>query len=39
MNTKVAILQHRLLHYRVDGFQRLHDELARHGVELMLVHG
>ena len=39
MNTKVAILQHRLLHYRVDFFQRLHDELARHGVELMLVHG
>ena len=36
---KVAILQHRLLHYRVDLFQRLKNELKGDNVELELFHG
>lgn len=35
----VTILQHRLLHYRVDLFQRLRERLAERNVELRLVHG
>jgi len=36
---KVTILQHRLLHYRVGLFEKLHAECARRGIELHLVHG
>lgn len=39
MRFKVTILQHRLLHYRVDFFQQLREVLAREDVELRLVHG
>ena len=39
MNTKVVILQHRLLHYRVDFFQGLRAALARDDIDLVLVHG
>ncbi|NMG72260.1 glycosyltransferase family 4 protein [Parazoarcus communis] len=36
---KVAIFQHRLLHYRVNFFDRLKTECERRGVSLSLVHG
>jgi glycosyltransferase involved in cell wall biosynthesis len=41
MNTrpKVTILQHRLLHYRIGLFDKIHAECARRGIELHLVHG
>ncbi len=38
-NKKVVILQHRLLHYRVDFFQRLYKLCTDNGIELHLVHG
>ncbi len=39
MRFRVTILQHRLLHYRVDFFQQLREMLALEDVELRLVHG
>ena len=36
---KVAILQHRLLHYRVALFEHLRAKCAECGIELHLVHG
>jgi len=39
VNSVVTILQHRLLHYRVDFFQHLHDILKSKGIDLHLVHG
>ena len=36
---KVAILQHRLLHYRTKLFDRLRVRCQERGIELMLVHG
>lgn len=39
MNQVVTILQHRLLHYRVDFFQQLHELLKVRGIDLQLVHG
>ncbi len=36
---KVAILQHRLLHYRVGLFEQLRQQCANRGIELHLVHG
>ena len=38
-NITVAILQHRLLHYRVELFERLKVRLEQAGVRLVLVHG
>lgn len=35
----VVILQHRLLHYRVNLFDRLRSECSRFGINLILVHG
>lgn len=35
----VCILQHRLLHYRVELFEKLHAELKKNNIELHLVHG
>lgn len=35
----VAILQRRLTHYRVPLFERLHGELEKRGIDLLLVHG
>lgn len=35
----VAILQHRLLHYRLELFRRVKEKLAAAGVQLVLVHG
>ena len=35
----VTILQHRLLHYRVELFEKLHDELLKNNIQLHLVHG
>jgi len=37
--SKVCIVQHRLLHYRIELFERLRAACALVGVELMLVHG
>lgn len=37
--TKVCIVQHRLLHYRTEFFERLRAACAAVGVDLMLVHG
>lgn len=39
MSQVVTILQHRLLHYRVDFFQQLHDILQAKGIDLQLIHG
>lgn len=42
MTTKlnhVCILQHRLLHYRVGFFEKLHAELLKDNIQLHLVHG
>ena len=39
MRYRVTILQHRLLHYRVNFFQQLRERLAHEDVELRLVHG
>lgn len=36
---RVAILQHRLLHYRTQLFERLRSACQARGIELMLVHG
>ena len=36
---RVVILQHRLLHYRLELFNRLRDILSTHNIELVLVHG
>ncbi len=36
---KVVILQHRLLHYRVNLFQDLRQECQKRGIQLELVHG
>lgn len=36
---KVIVYQHRLLHYRLVLFNVLRETLARHGIELQLVHG
>lgn len=36
---KVAILQHRLLHYRVGLFEQLRQQCLSRGIELHLVHG
>jgi len=36
---KVCIVQHRLLHYRTELFERLRSACAAEGIELMLVHG
>lgn len=35
----VAVLQHRLLHYRVRLFEELRNACLRRGIDLMLVHG
>ncbi len=35
----VCILQYRLLHYRVELFEKLHAELKKNNIELHLVHG
>lgn len=37
--SKVAILQHRLLHYRVGLFEQLRSVCARRGIELRLIYG
>ena len=39
MMKKVTILQHRLLHYRVEFFERLREILRTKDIELNLVHG
>jgi glycosyltransferase involved in cell wall biosynthesis len=39
MGVKVVILQHRLLHYRVDFFEYLNEVCLKVGIELHLVHG
>jgi len=39
MRFKVAILQHRLLHYRVDLFERLRADLIARGIQLEVVYG
>jgi len=36
---KVAILQYRLLHYRVELFERMKRECSKRGIELDVVHG
>lgn len=36
---RVCIVQHRLLHYRLELFERLRAACASEGIELMLVHG
>jgi len=36
---KVVILQHRLLHYRLELFERLHEACDARGIKLNLVHG
>jgi len=36
---QVAILQHRLLHYRVELFEKLHQQCLGRGIDLHLVHG
>jgi glycosyltransferase involved in cell wall biosynthesis len=36
---KVVVAQHRLLHYRLAFFDRLHERCATRGIELRLVHG
>ena len=36
---RVVILQHRLLHYRLELFSMLREMLASEGLELVLVHG
>lgn len=36
---KVAILQHRLLHYRVGLFEQLRQQCSNRGIDLHLVHG
>jgi glycosyltransferase involved in cell wall biosynthesis len=38
-NRQVAILQHRLLHYRTDFFDKLRDKCVANDIELRLVHG
>jgi glycosyltransferase involved in cell wall biosynthesis len=37
--SKVVILQHRLLHYRVGLFEKLHQQCLARGIELHLLHG
>jgi glycosyltransferase involved in cell wall biosynthesis len=37
--SKVCIVQHRLLHYRTEFFQRLRSACSEFGIELILVHG
>jgi L-malate glycosyltransferase len=39
MKYKVAIFQYRLLHYRVQLFERLREACGRRGIDLHLVHG
>lgn len=39
MSKKVVILQHRLLHYRVDFFEHLRERCINDSIELHLVHG
>jgi len=36
---KVALYQYRLLHYRLSLFEKLREQLAQDGVDLVLVHG
>ncbi len=38
-NKRVAILQHRLLHYRIPLFRQLRDRCQESGIDLCLVHG
>jgi glycosyltransferase involved in cell wall biosynthesis len=39
LHPKVTVLQHRLLHYRVELFERIRSECERQGIEFHLVHG